>query len=360
MLLLASVILLSSCEKPQSEDVEDIRPIRTMKVDDISQIERRSFPGRAKATQEVELSFRVTGPLITLPVKVGDKIDKDDTVARIDPRDFEVTVRNMKGQLQRVKATRSRAKSEYERLLKVQKKDKNLVSETRVDRAKEDYETAKADISALQASVDAANDALKYTYLKAPYAGTVVATYVENFEYVNAKQPVLRLLDNTQIEFTFNLPETMISLIGYVQNLRVHFDAFPEKIIPALVKEVGTEASETTRTYPITLILDQPADVVILPGMAGAVTGEARLPGKGEQRDIVVPVTAVFSSDKENKSFVWIIDEATNTTHRREVKLGSLISTGIVVESGLEPGEQIATAGVNYLTEGQHVRPTLE
>lgn len=58
-----------------------------LKVADASGLLERAFPGRARASQEVNLSFRVSGPLITLPVEVGDKVQADDVLARIDPND---------------------------------------------------------------------------------------------------------------------------------------------------------------------------------------------------------------------------------------------------------------------------------
>ena len=68
-------------------------------------------------------------------------------------------------------------------------------------------------------------------------------------------------------------------------NIEVVFDTYPDLNIPAEIKEIGTEASATTRTYPITLIMDQPEDVQVLPGMAGKASGEpprqAALPTRG-------------------------------------------------------------------------------
>ena len=213
-----------------------------------------------------------------------------------------------------------------------------------------------ADIAALEASVDAARDALSYTHLKAPFAGTIVAAYVENFEYVQARQPIVRLLDASRIEFTVNVPESVISLVTLVEDIRVRFDVFPDLNIPAEIQEIGTEASETTRTYPVTLILDQPENVRILPGMAGKVTAKSPKSGVAKSPDMIVPLSAVFSP-AQDQNYVWVIEPQANTVSRREVRLGMPLSSGVVVEDGLAAGELIATAGVLFLTEGQAVRP---
>ncbi len=183
----------------------------------------------------------------------------------------------------------------------------------------------------------------------------MVATYVENFEEVRAKQPIVRIVDDSRIEMTINIPENLISYAPLVKNIEVTFDAFSDQPLPAEIKEIGNEASVTTRTYPMTLIMDQPQSFKILPGMAGTATGTA--PAELDQVAIVVPVSAVFSPEDVAQSFVWIIDQQDKTVARREVKVGELTSRGLQILDGLAPGELIATAGVHYLREGQPVRP---
>ena len=353
-------LLLAACAAEEPPPEPGVRPVPAAKVGDIGEIQRRSFPGRARATQEVDLSFRVNGPLITLPVLVGSQVAQGEVLARIDPRDFEVRLRNADGQLQRARANLDRADSEYQRLQGIRAKDPQLVSEVQLERAREAFELALADTSALEATVDGARDALAYTHLKAPFDGAVVATYVQNFEYVQARQAVVRMLDRRSVEFEIQIPETLISYVPHLTNIRVRFDAFPDRELEAQVLEVGTEASALTRTYPVTLIMDQPGDAEILPGMAGKATGVARPPGEEDDVNIVVPVTAVYSTQAGGDSFVWIIDQASGTVSSRQVTPGELVSGGMSITEGLSAGELIATAGVNFLEEGQQVRPLLD
>jgi RND family efflux transporter MFP subunit len=331
-----------------------------MTVGDLAAMEQRSFPGRAQAAQEVDLSFRVTGPLIARPVNVGDEVEAGDLIARIDPRDFEVALRNAEGNLQRARANEERAQSDYNRNLSIQRQDSGAISQAAIDRSKEALDLAKADIAALAASVDAAKDELSYTQLKAPFGGTIVSTFVENYQFVKAREPIVRLLDKTRVEFVVNIPETLISLLPYIRDIHVEFDAFPDVKIPAEISEVGTEASETTRTFPIPVIMDQPEEVKILPGMAGRGFGQLRRLDDAEKLDVVIPVTAVFSPGVEDKDYVWVIDNSSRTVSRREVKIRALGSSGLVVEEGVSPGEMIATAGVHFLNEGQQVRPMIQ
>jgi len=289
----------------------------------------------------------------------------------------------LKATVNKAEATLKRAESDYKREMRIFKEHPGATSQTSIDKKleqkdraeadlrrtreelrigeagarAEDVAAKKAEITSLQASVTAAKDELSYTDLRAPFSGTVVTTYVENFEDVRAKQPVVRLVDTSRIEMIVNIPENLISLVPHVKKVFVRFDTFPDREIPAKIKEIGKEASQTTRTYPVTLIMDQPKDMKILPGMAGkTVRAEGGLPDDANNAGIEVPVSATFSPDETDKAYIWVIDEQTKTVSRREVKTGKLTDRGIKITNGLISGEWIATAGVHYLREGQKVR----
>ncbi len=402
-----SALAIAACEEKVVEQ-EVVRPVQAMKVGDPSELGRRTFPGRARAHKEVNLSFRVAGPLIARPVIVGDRVKAGELVARIDPQDFEVRLRTVEAQLERARseleamriarperiraeqaavekadAALTLANQELTRVQRIQQQDPGAVSQNLVDQKvaeqrradsqlrqarealqiaevgarPEDISAKEAEIRSLEASVQNAKDELSYTFLRAPFDGGIVATFVENFEDVRAKQPILRILDSSKVEMVINIPETLISYAPYVKDVRVRFDAFPDRSVPAEIYEIGTEASQTTRTYPVTLIMDQPEDIEILPGMAGQSLGDVSdVPVAGVfQQGIMVPVAAVFSPDDSGKSYVWVIDESTMTVSRREVATGPLGDVGIGITDGLEVGEWIATAGANTLREGQKI-----
>ena len=115
-----STILVAGCGTKESGE-EPVRPVRVMKVADLEGVTARSFPGRASAAQEVDLAFRVAGPLVALPVNVGDEVSEGDTVAQIDRRDFEVTLLNARANLERARANEKRAQDDLDRFLKLQR-----------------------------------------------------------------------------------------------------------------------------------------------------------------------------------------------------------------------------------------------
>jgi RND family efflux transporter MFP subunit len=336
--VLTVCLLCVSCGKEPVEE-EIIRPVRAVQVGDDTTLAIRPYPGRAAATEEVDLGFELSGTVIERPVDKGDWVKKGQLLAKLDPRDFA-------NDLKAARAERDRAKAYYDRISIAVKS--GAVS-------KQDLTDAQARLDVASAQVRIKRKQLDDSEIIAPFDGIIGSTFVENFQRVRPKQVVLRLLDISKIEFTVNIPETIISNVRHVTKLWVVFDAFPDNKIPATIKEVGAEASLTTRTFPVTLIMDQPADIQILPGMAGFVAGEGDLPGDNDRRGVTVPIGAVFTPDTETKSYAWIIDRDSMTVNRRSVKTGAMLANGIIVQEGISPGDWIVTAGLHTLQEGQQV-----
>lgn len=356
-LLLAGMLVilaLGAC-KEKAVPPDPVRIVRAMQVAGPDEFMRRSFPGLASASTEVNLSFRVGGPLISRPVNVGDMVEAGDIVASIDPRDFEVRLESVRGQLERAEAALDYAQTEYDRILRIREQDPGATSELALDTALRERNVQKANVRSLEAGVMTAEDQLGYTQLKAPFAGRVVATYVENFEDVLPKRPIVRILDRARIEFGISIPEGMIGYAPYVKEIMIRFDAIAGREFPATVKEIGEEATQATRTYPVTLVMDHPDDVEILAGMAGDARITSR-PPQFEEAGIAIPATAVFSDGSSSDTFVWVCDMSSRTLKRRKVEARHFSDTGLSVQSGLSAGEWVVVAGVHTAKEGQEVR----
>ncbi|MHC4132072.1 MAG: efflux RND transporter periplasmic adaptor subunit [Planctomycetota bacterium] len=333
---LASLIILAGCKKEEPASAI-VRPVRAMRVADTDQIGRRVFPSRAEAVQAVDIAFEVQGQLIERQVDVGDSVKVGQVLAQLDPRDYQ-------NDLDSAQAQMDRAKAYFERI--------EQAAETGAV-AQQDLTDAQAQLDVAQANLKVKKKALTDTKIIAPFDGSIAATYVENFQNVQRKQPVLRLLDTSRIEMKIDIPEQLIMLVRYVKDIKVSFDAFPGKKVAAEIKEIGTEASATTRTYPVTVIMDQPQDFTILPGMTGQVRGRPDIEAPLSEQGVQVLGSAVF--EKNGKEYVWVLDEAANTVMQQQVEMRGVNAQGVFVE-GIEPGQLVVTAGVHYLSEGQNVR----
>jgi RND family efflux transporter MFP subunit len=326
-----------SSEEPVSEIV---RPVISITVADAEGFRASTLPGRAKAAQEANLAFEVSGKLIDRPVDVGSKVRRGQVVAALDPRDFQ-------NALDQAAAIQTQAKAFRDRLVEAAKTGAV---------AAQDVTDATARADAADAEVRIRRKALEDATLLAPFDGIVSATYVENFQNVLPKQAVVRLVDTARIEMEVSVPESLIGLVPVAYDITVEFDAYPDRKIPATVTEIGNEASRATRTYPVTVTLDPPEDLEIKPGMAGKVTGSADVSPESAAAGIEIPLSSLFTppDEPEKQSFVWIVDPDALQVTRRPVTVQHLTSWGARV-LGLQPGERVVTVGVHHLREGQTV-----
>ncbi len=334
-------MVISGCEKKdEAAPKEVVRPVKVMTVAGSSSNIPLTFPGKTRANKRVDLSFKVPGPLVELPVEEGQYVKKGQLLARILPRDFKIT-------LDAAKARAINADRQYERY-------KGLYVRRQVSKA--DFDQYKASRDVATAQLEDARNALKDTNLKAPFDGIVAKRHVQNFEEVQAKQPIIFFQDNSKIEILVDAPETLIANLEQEKkiNATATFAAAPGRAFPVTLREYSTEADPQTQTYQVVLVMDQPEGINILPGMTATVTGK-RVETKNMQAQIVIPAIAVME-DAKDKSFVWVLKKQGMTVHKTEVTVGEITgSKNILILKGLAGGEVIVTSGLTKLREGMKV-----
>jgi RND family efflux transporter MFP subunit len=351
-----TVLLLCSCEK--KETIEVIRPVKTLLVSEVSSSDNQViFPGTLRAFKRADLSFRVDGTVTIRDIYVGYRAHKDETLVQLDPREYEIALEKSKGKVESIKAQLNFAERDYERMKKIYKRDPGAISVSLVDRKNETVNQLKAELIIAESDFNKAKDDLSYTSLKAPFDGVVAAIYVENHEQIRAKQVVLRFLDIVDREMEINVPEKYINtLLEGKDRLKfeVRLDAFPNTVFTASIKEIGTEASSTTQTYPITLSLQNvPVELSLLAGMSGKAL--LTQPMEHAANTFKIPKSAIFSDG--HATYVWVVDPDTHTVHKKLVKINDAIQgDSVIVQEGLNSGDRVVIAGTSFLLEGQKVK----
>jgi RND family efflux transporter MFP subunit len=354
VVLLMSLLLCACSEKAAKESEVPPRPVVTFRVANADIIAGRALPGQARAAHEAALSFRVGGRMLERRVKTGDRIKEGDIVATLDPAPYQAEVDSITATLERARAAYKNAVGQLDR--DRQLFQKNIVAQARLETSDANAQQAAAEVRSLEATLERRKLDVGYTVLRAPFAGIVAATFAEIFEEVKPQQPVMRIIDPDKIEMLVNVPESLISLAPYAVEVKVTFDALPTVEIPAQISEIGTEPSETTRTYPVKLLVSPPSGITIVPGMAGRARARPGPQIAERFKGTAVPASAIFSPDDDSGSFVWIVNEASKTVSRRKVEVGEPVLGGINVKEGLSSGDLIVAAGVHSIRDGQAVR----
>ncbi|MCE2595789.1 efflux RND transporter periplasmic adaptor subunit [Motilimonas cestriensis] len=335
------MLFLFACsqDKQAEQNKPDIkRPVKVTQLTLVNEALTRTLPGEVTAANRAVMSFQVNGAIAEILVRPGQEVKTGDVLAKLDNALYEQ-------QSEIAKAEYNLAKVLYQRAEELVKR--GVISRNDFDKNKQDFTVA-------QAALDLASNNLAYTELIAPYDSIVSARYKEAFEYVQAKEPVLAIQTESQIDVSFQLPEQYIGIyqnspnqgdvekISYGQ-VNVKFDS-REQWYPAHITELSTLADNTTGSYTVVLRLPTPDKLNVFPGMSALVS--ISLPTQAESKLPKLPASAVINENGQTYVFRLLENE------QKVEKVAVNLAEGRLV-SGLTDGDLLVTAGANELTDGQ-------
>jgi RND family efflux transporter MFP subunit len=348
----AAMCGLGGCGREEPDRAPRIRPVRCLQVVAGRPERARWFSGTSQAGQHAGLSFRVSGVIKRLSIKVGDRVEAGTVVASLDAQEYELEVGRAEAQLSREVARLRSASAEYDRTKDLY--ESSNASLTSLDAARANFETARASVDAARLTLEMAMTRLGYTRLQAPVAGYITSIRTEENEIVGPGQVVATLASGFRPEVQVSIPEALIARIQEGDRTIVTFDAIPGEEYGATVSEVGVATDDGRTTYPVTVILDEKPDGV-RSGMAAEVGFTFPVPG--EEATIIVPAVAV-GEDGAGR-FVFVVDDIegmVGTARRRGVKTGQLATGGLEIREGLRDGDILVIRGVNTIADGTQVR----
>ncbi|WP_213999834.1 efflux RND transporter periplasmic adaptor subunit [Arsukibacterium sp.] len=348
LLLLCCGLLLSGCSEPVADNPEPlIRPVKLHLVGSDGGGAVRQFPAVVEPTVRANLTFRVTGKLVQLMARPGQQVQKGELLARLDDTDFTL-------KLDQARARYDLAQTQFTRA-------EQLIAQKLVSQAV--FDEAKAQLQVAQADLSTAETALSYTRLQAPFAGIVSRLLVDNHENIAAQQPIMELQVRDQVDVVIQVPEDVISNVGkdFDYQPEVVFDSHPMYRYRARIREWDTRADPATNSFKVVFSMATPTEFNVLSGMTANVIAEVSKINAAYVDALFIPASAVFLPDdatlNSQQSYVWVYNPDTGLVERREITVSSLTSAGAAITSGLAVGEQVVSAGVHHLNEGQQVRP---
>jgi RND family efflux transporter MFP subunit len=352
VILILVMPLLSCSEK--TDDDERIRTVRYQRVLLTGSEQSRTFSGTSKAGTEADLSFRVGGTLISVIVRVGDRLNKGDLIASVDDSDAKLGYEKSLVALEKSRVQKETAKSSLDRIKGLY--EKNNVSLQDYEAARASYATANAAHDADISNVELQERNLGYYRLYAPIQGIVTAVNAAKNENINPGQVIAAMNTSDDIEVNVGVPESIISRIEVGGNVTVKFTSIPDKAFDGVISEVAYNISSTASTYPVTVALSAPTDD-IRPGMSADVSFQIGKEEPGQPQKTIVPVAAV--GEDANGNFVFVLKKDSESAYRvekRAIVIGELLPEGFEVISGIQENELVATAGLNSLMDGMKVR----
>ena len=347
-LLCISVTLTACKEKP--EIVEVVRTIKTMTVSGQATEQIRKFSGLVAAVDSSGLSFQVSGQVVSVEVDIGDRVQKGQVLAALDPEPYQLDVDAAQAELVKAKANVVNTKSEYDRQKRVYEQGAGAKSD--LDTAEYNYRAARSAVNYQISRLNLAKRDLSKTTLQSPYEGAIAWRSVNPNEEVKIGQKVFEIDAKGTMEVQLAVPETTIDRIHIDDPTTISFPTLPGETAQGRISFIGSAAVKAN-AFPVKVELIDPNEKV-KPGM----TAEANLSMKdgNQQPGYLVPLQALLPAPEANRGYAFVYDPGTSTVKKTAVSSRDMEDKKTIVYEGLAAGDIIAVAGVSFLADGLKVK----
>ena len=340
--------LLLACSKPAPVE-EPVRAVRSLMLQAGSSSLQHEYAAEVRARVESRLGFRVAGKLVRRMVNVGDLVKAGQPLAQIDASDYKLGQEVARAGAASADAQLALSEAEFKRYKEL--REQGFISGLELERRQAALKAARAQAEQARAQASVQNNQAAYTQLVADVSGVVTAVEAEPGAVLGAGAVVLRLAQDGPRDAVFSVPEDRAAgvraLLGQPGALKLRAWGAGDTLLPATVREVAAAADSATRTFLVkadigatALRLGQTASVLInAPVVAGVIK---------------LPMSAVFQQGGQSK--VWRLDGKPLAVRAQPVEVAGADGNLVVIAGGLSPGQEVVTAGVHALTEGQTVR----
>ncbi|MFM4937606.1 efflux RND transporter periplasmic adaptor subunit [Aeromonas enteropelogenes] len=319
--------------------------------------------GETAGFREIEVRSRVSGILLKRTYVEGQPVTAGQELFLVDPAPYKVALEQAKGTLAQEQARLNKARADKDRIIPLFKRQ--VVSRKDYDDTIANYEAAVASLQAAQAKVKEADLNLSYTQVTAPISGMASKSSQSEGSLISTSGDSSLLTTITQfdplyVNFSYSEQDRLNFEKSVKKGLieaksatdwRTHIQladgsTYPE---PGRLNFSDTRVDPQTGTIRARAIFDN-KDGALLPGQFVRLTIDL-----GTRKNaIVVPPRAIVQSQADR--LVMVVD-AENKVSPRPVKLGPTVSSGIIIDSGLQAGDRYIVEGLMKARPGAVVKP---
>lgn len=327
----------TNTEKPIAVEIKEIQP-----VDLPVEVETT---GRLSPDREVTLISEVNGAVKTYLADVGNHVEKNQALIKINPVDYQLAVNEAKANFASAQAQLDLAKKSYERSKILLPRD--VISKDVFEKSESQYKAARAGIDRVKAMVDIAQERLNKTIIRAPFQGLVAVRMVEIGQTIGAGQPVMTIVVLDPIRIKISLSEKDYIRLDQSDPVSVSVDTFPGNSFSSHIDLIGVKADLRTSTFGVDILVDNP-ELLLKAGL----TARVRITTDVIPNAILISQSTILY--RENSKEVFIVDND-NKAQRRDIQLGVIVGADVQVVSGLSPKDKLVISGGQYLKPGDTV-----
>jgi HlyD family secretion protein len=234
--------------------------------------------GKIQPEVQVKINAEVSGEIIDLPLKEGDRVRKGQLLVRIKPDAYQAQVERFEAALVMQRANLTKAEAEYKRVSELF--EKNLVSQAEMDIAKATFQSAKAAFDQANASLKEARETLAKTSIYSPMDGVVSQLNSQLGERVSGSTftqgtEIMTVADLSRMEARVDVGENDVVHVSLADTARIEVDAYPDKKFIGIVtyiantaKTRGLGTQEEITNFEVRIRLRESENVQFRPGMS--------------------------------------------------------------------------------------------
>ncbi|MBM4167895.1 MAG: efflux RND transporter periplasmic adaptor subunit [Ignavibacteria bacterium] len=257
---------------------EKVHTIQTEKAElkTITQVVTAS--GKIQPEVQVKINAEVSGEIIELPVREGQRVKRGDLLVRIKPDAYQAQLERAEASLAVAQANLQKAEAEFKRVTDLYAK--NLVSTAEMDVAKATYLSAQATFAQQQAVLKESRETLGKTTIRSPMDGVISQLRSELGERVSGSQfmqgtEIMTVADLSRMEARVEVGENDVVLVTLGDTARIEVDSYPDRKFVGVVSQIANTAStrglgtqDEITNFQVRILISAPSDVRFRPGMS--------------------------------------------------------------------------------------------
>lgn len=303
---------------------------------DVTQVTTADIPnsvsalGSLSAVQVVTISAESDGRIAGIHFKSGQEVEQGMPIVELDhvqaQADYQSAVTAMK--LARTKYNRS----------------KLLLNQAI---SQQELATLKADMESKEAAVKSKLSSLNQKITTAPFSGVLGVFHVQIGDYVKAGDPLVTLINSSQLRADYQLPESFLPELKLGQLVTITSSTYPKKVFYGTVNFISPTVNSDTYSISIQALVPNETKL-LLPGMFVHVSHQISV-----VKDTVVVPEEAIQADIKGYYVYKVMGDKVGQTY---IKIGTRLDNQAQVLSGLKIGDTIVVTGQQKLDDGSVVR----
>lgn len=291
-----------------------------------------SYSGTAPLEPRAEAMVvaKTSGVALRVETEVGDAVRAGQTLARLDGAHASLRAAQTAAQMRKLESNYARSR---------QLAAQQLISAN-------DNEQLRYDLENARAANRLANLELSWTTVSAPIAGVVAERMIKPGNFVQANTPIFRIVDDSRLEATLNVPERELATLQAGLPVRLQVDALPGRDFQGRIDRISPVVDPGSGTFRVVATFE--GGGALKPGMFGRVVIDY------DQRTDALTVPRSALLEDEGEPAVFVVRE--QTAHRVPIQLGYQDGQWAEVREGLVEGDRVVTAGKVTLRDGSAVQ----